>query len=113
MKLGLGVKRTDIETSGDAFGALVWVDEPTGSGLGSVASPNQATSYAYDTLNNLTTVTQGAQTRTFTYSSLSRLLSATNPESGTINYGYDSNGNLTSKTDARSIITTYTYDQLC
>jgi len=70
------------------------------------------TSYGYDTLNNLTTVNQGQQTRTFTYSSLSRLLSATNPESGTINYGYDSNGNLTTKMDARSITTTYAYDAL-
>src|SRR5690606_36291277 len=68
--------------------------------------------YSYDTLNNLTTVTQGVQTRPFTYDALSRLESATNPESGTINYSYDSNGNLTQKTDARSITTTYTYDAL-
>jgi RHS repeat-associated protein len=96
----------------NALGQLTRVDEPTSGGLGTVGSPNQATSYAYDTLNNLTTVTQGSQTRTFTYSSLSRLLTAANPESGTISYVYDSNGNLTTKTDARSIITTYTYDAL-
>jgi len=96
----------------NALGQLVRVDEPTTSGLGTVASPNQATSYAYDTLNNLTTVTQGAQTRSFSYNSLSRLLTAANPESGTINYAYDNNGNLTGKTDARSIITSYTYDAL-
>ena len=97
----------------NALGQLVRVDEPDASGnLGSVTAPNQPTSYAYDTLNNLTTVSQGVQTRTFTYNSLSRLMSATNPESGTINYGYDSNGNLTSKVDARTITTTYTYDAL-
>ncbi|MBX3282428.1 MAG: RHS repeat-associated core domain-containing protein [Acidobacteria bacterium] len=97
----------------NALGQLVRVDEPNSSSqLGSVSSPNQDTSYAYDVLNNLTTVTQGSQTRTFAYSSLSRLTSATNPESGTIGYVYDSNGNLTSKTDARSITTTYTYDYL-
>ena len=39
-------------------------------------------------------------------------MSATNPESGTINYSYDNNGNLTNKTDARSITTSYTYDAL-
>ena len=39
-------------------------------------------------------------------------MSATNPESGTISYSYDPNGNLTSKTDARSITTSYTYDAL-
>ena len=70
------------------------------------------TTYDYDTLNNLTTVNQGSQQRDFTYSSLSRLLSATNPESGTISYGYDSNGNLTSKVDARNITTNYSYDAL-
>ncbi len=70
------------------------------------------TSYAYDVLDNLNTVTQGAQTRTFVYDSLKRLTSATNPESGTISYQYDSNGNLTLKTDARSISITYAYDAL-
>jgi YD repeat-containing protein len=35
-----------------------------------------------------------------------------NPESGTINYGYDPNGNLTSKVDARNITTSYIYDAL-
>jgi RHS repeat-associated protein len=70
------------------------------------------TSYQYDTLGNLTLVTQGAQTRTFSYSSLSRLLSANNPESGLIQYQYDNNGNLTRKTDARGVVTTYVYDAL-
>ncbi len=105
-----GKKRRSIT---NALGQLIRVDEPNGAGqLGTVSSPNQATSYAYDTLNNLTTVNQGVQTRTFTYSSLSRLLSATNPESGTITYTYDNNGNLTKKTDARSIETEYEYDAL-
>ncbi|MBX3282033.1 MAG: RHS repeat protein [Acidobacteria bacterium] len=91
---------------------MIRVDEPTTSGLGTISSPNQPTYYSYDVLNNLTTVNQGVQTRNFVYDSLSRLLSATNPESGTINYSYDANGNLTSKTDARSITTSYTYDAL-
>ena len=71
-----------------------------------------STHHAYDTLGNLTTVTQGAQIRTFACDALSRLKQATNPESGTISYSYDPNGNLTSKTDARSIGTTYSYDAL-
>src|SRR6266850_560385 len=73
---------------------------------------NYATSYSFDTLNNLTTVTQGSQTRTFAYDSLKRLTSASNPESGTVSYSYDSNGNLSSKTDARSITSSFTYDAL-
>jgi YD repeat-containing protein len=89
----------------------------------SVTFPSQSlaygyqTGYTYDPLNNLATVNQplgssGGQTRSFSYSSLSRLLTAVNPESGTISYVYDNNGNLSSKTDARSVLTTYTYDAL-
>jgi RHS repeat-associated protein len=110
----------------NGIGQLIRVDEPTSSGLGAVSSPNQKTDYTYDVLNNLLTVTQAgsgteqcgpnggscSQTRTFVYSSLSRLTSATNPESGTINYIYDFNGNLTRKTDARGVQTDYVYDAL-
>ena len=64
-------------------------------------------------MGNLTQVNQnGIGPRTFAYDSLSRLTSATNPESGTISYTYDPNGNLTTKTDARNITTTYSYDAL-
>lgn len=105
-----GKKRRSIM---NGFGQLIRVDEPDGSGaLGTVSSPNQDTGYVYDILGNLKTVDQGDQERTFTYSSLSRLLSANNPESGTISYQYDDNGNLRFKTDARSIQTEYEYDQL-
>ena len=80
----------------DGLGRLVRVDEPNSSGeLGAAGSPNQATSYSYNALDNLTRVTQGTQTRTFLYDSLSRLTKATNPESGTVGYAYDDNGNLT------------------
>ena len=110
----------------NAIGQLKRVDEPSGTlGLGAITAPYQPTSYAYDLLNNLTTVTQigdttaecgGAssctQSRTFTYDALSRLKSAVNPESGTINYTYDANNNLATKTDARGITTNYTYDRL-
>ncbi len=97
----------------NALGQLARVDEPNANNeLGSVTSPNQPTYYSYDTLSNLINVSQGVQTRTFSCSSISRLLSATNPESGTINYSYDNNGNLTQKTDARNVTTTFSYDAL-
>ncbi|MGA2436673.1 MAG: hypothetical protein ABSG25_15465, partial [Bryobacteraceae bacterium] len=80
--------------------------------MGAAQSPNATpngttTNYAYDGLNNLTGVNMAGQTRSFTYSSLSRLLSSNNPESGAINYSYDSNGNLLTKTDARGIATSF------
>ena len=75
-------------------------------GPGSLNTP-YVTLYAYDTLNNLLRVDQKGsapsdstqwRTRLFTYDSLSRLTQATNPESGTIKYAYDNNGNLLQKT---------------
>jgi RHS repeat-associated protein len=82
---------------------------------------NEQTSYGYDVQDNLVTVTQTdltgtppvTQARTFTYDSLGRLRSATNPESGLVQYKrYDGNGNLLKRTDARLIDTSYTYDAL-
>ena len=84
----------------DGLGRL-WrvVEDPAGL--------NYATQYQYDPLGNLTSVSQGSQTRTFLYSSVSRLLSATNPESGLVApYLYDANGNLTSRSDARGVVST-------
>ena len=106
----------------DAVGRLLRVDEPDGSGsLGSQTAPVQPTNYGYDVFNNLTSVTQGTQPpRGFTYDSLLRLRTAMNPESGTISYQYDDNGNLVVKTDARTdpndqtkkVSTHYEYDSL-
>ena len=73
---------------------------------------NYLTSYEYDVLDDLTTVTQGTQTRTFVYDSLKRLASATNPENGIISYQYDNNANLLVKTDARGVSTHFAYDEL-
>lgn len=97
-----GKKRKSVN---DGLGRLTQVyEDPTGL--------NYLTSYSYDVLDNLTSVSQGVQTRTFVYDSLKRLTSATNPESGTVTYAYDDNGNLSTKTDARSIVATHVYDAL-
>jgi len=90
----------------DGLGRLVQVTEDPGGTL------NYQTTYAYDVLGDLTQVNQASQTRTFSYSSLKRLLSATNPESGTISYTYDPDGNLLTRGDPRGATTTYAYDAL-
>jgi YD repeat-containing protein len=100
----------------DAYGNLTHVLEPNGVAQAS----SMQTDYAYNALNDLISVAQwggpsgssGGRGRWFTYDSLSRLLSATNPETGTINYTYDLNGNVSTKTDARNVVTTYGYDAL-
>ncbi|HKV36363.1 MAG TPA: RHS repeat-associated core domain-containing protein [Pyrinomonadaceae bacterium] len=106
----------------DALGRLKQVyDDPTGL--------NYQTSYDYDVLDNLVKVTQGTQQRFFMYDSLKRLIRARNPEQSTlaglalsdtltgnsawsVGYQYDANGNLTQKTDARGVVSTYVYDAL-
>jgi RHS repeat-associated protein len=91
----------------DAFGNLVamWETDP--------ALGNVSTNYTYNALNQLTTVsmTRGAvtQTRTFTYVGAD-MVSATNPENGTINYTYDGAHRVTSRTDAKGQQTQYDHD---
>lgn len=104
----------------------------TSDGLGrltNVVEPGSlVTNYLYDALNNLTCAAQnGTNTtafstcaaapatwrpRSFSYDSLSRLISATNPETGTVGYTYDPIGNVSTKTDARGVETGYAYDAL-
>ena len=102
----------------DGLGRLTGVWENP-SGL------NYETDYTYDALSNLTNVNQkgsnsaNARVRTFIYDSLSRLSSATNPESGQILYAYDADGNVIVKTaplpnqiGTSTVTTTRTYDKL-
>jgi len=93
------------------------------------SSLNYSTTYAYDGLNDLIGVIQGAQqtcqigsvwhSRCFQYDALSRMKEAISPESGTVTYTYDtdatcgtSKGDLVKRVDARSIRTCYAYDSL-
>jgi len=94
-----GKKRTNTY---DVLGRLTRVVEDPGAG-----GLNYSTSYGYDALDDLVSVTQGSQTRGFAYDAVRRLLTATNPESGTVKYTYDRVGNLVSKTDGRGTITCY------
>ncbi len=121
----------------DGLGRLTQVDEmliPAGTpgcpGGCAFAEQDLTTLYTYDAQSNLATVSQsgspfGSQTprlRSFSYDSLSRLISSSNPETGTICYGtysgstcqsgYDANGNLLAKTDARGVIARRSYDSL-
>jgi YD repeat-containing protein len=99
-----------------------------GLNAGDVSNNPLVTLYQYDALGNLLRVDQKGtapndstqwRTRTFTYDSFSRLLAATNPESGTITYSYDLDGNLLQKTSPAPNQTgtatqtvSYCYDEL-
>ncbi|MBZ5526218.1 MAG: hypothetical protein LAP21_28705, partial [Acidobacteriia bacterium] len=117
----------------DALGRLTQVCEvsnntllgsggiPTSCGL-DIAATGFLTSYSYDTLDNLTTVTQGSLTnRSYAYDSLGRMISETEPEWGSnTSYAYDNDGlqvqrirPAPNQTDPNvKVTTTYTYDAL-
>jgi RHS repeat-associated protein len=105
------------QSTTDALGRLTQVTE---SNMG------WTTLYQYDPLGNLLCVEQHGpvtstgcsssssddatslwRVRRFTYDTLSRLLTAHNPENGTITYQYDAASNLTSRTDASGITINY------
>lgn len=73
----------------------------------------KTTTYTRNIQGNLTGVTQGSITRSFGYDGTKKnfLTSETNQETGTISYGRDNVGNMTSKTDS-SGTTTYGYDNI-
>jgi len=103
-------------TCSDGLNRLTSVTEPDPASGG----PGTVTTYGYDNLSNLASVDVAGQPtlscghmRCFTYNNLSRLISASNPESGTITYTYDNNGNLKTRTDANNTTMTIAgYDGL-
>lgn len=124
---GENTKRRQSEYN--SIGQLTSVCEVTSlTGSGTCAQNTSATGYwtkyAYDAAGRLLTVTQNAQSaqaqaRSFTYDDLGRMTSEANPETGTINYAYDSdatcgtsNGDLVKKTDAAGNVICYAYDAL-
>jgi RHS repeat-associated protein len=109
------VKVTRTAGSGALLSGLFFDTAPGGGGTG---GGTLTTSYTYDLLNHVTQVTMprstGMQTRTFNYNFgttvTAFLQSATNPENGTVNYTYNGDGNLTTKTDAKGQKIVYTWD---
>ncbi|MGH9473703.1 MAG: RHS repeat domain-containing protein, partial [Terriglobales bacterium] len=117
----------------NALGQLVAVCEVTASappaqgpapaacGL-DIAATGYLTDYTPDALGNVLAVVQGVEARAFFYDGLSRLTSASNPESGATSYVYgadgscaapdDFPGDLAGRLDARGVLTCYRYDEL-
>jgi RHS repeat-associated protein len=124
----------DHQITANAQGRILEAAEPSGAAsCRTSTSLSMETDYSYDALGNLLRVDQwggsygsnnGDRVRIFSYDSLSRLTNACNPESIPSGsncstsgpwsgvYTYDANGNVLSKTDARSIAVNYIYDGL-
>ena len=93
---------TDQRT--DGWGALRTVVEHDGAAL-------YTTSYGYDALNRLTSMTDHAgNVTTSTYDMLGRRLSSNDPDQGATQYWYDTVSNLQKVTDANSQTRWYVYD---
>jgi YD repeat-containing protein len=129
---GNGISRVQRISQVDGLGRLTSVCEVTNSTLIGItptpAACGQAisatgflTTYQYNGLGNLLSVSQGGlNPRSFVYDSLSRLISATNPESGITTYTYNPDSLLYQRTrpapnqtnPSLTETTTYTYDEL-
>ena len=113
-----GIQR---KSSVDGVGRLSALVEPDPTQNNSLSL---TTSYTYNVIDELTQIAQGSsQTRTYTYDALGRALMAATPEAGIVCFGtysgstcqqngYDSFDNLLYRTDARGVVTSYTYDTL-
>ena len=67
------------------------------------------TSYGYNILGSLLTITQGANVRTFAYNAKNFLTSESHPERATVTHLRDNIGNIKKRTDGTGEIA-YTYD---
>lgn len=100
-------KQQKLQT--DAAGHLVSVFEPDVTNGNSLT---QQTTYTYTVLDAPRAVGQGVQVRNYYYDGLGRLTSAVTPEGGTVSYQYNNFDLVTQRTDARGVVTTYSYDTL-
>jgi YD repeat-containing protein len=96
----------------DAAGNLTRVTEPNPGG-----GTDWYTDYVYNDRNLLLTVTMtrptGTQVRSYTYNNAGQVLTATNPENGTVTSTYSGTTGLTAqKLDAKGNTVTYIYDTL-
>ncbi|HXM98107.1 MAG TPA: RHS repeat-associated core domain-containing protein [Candidatus Dormibacteraeota bacterium] len=110
--LGNALTSTDyagnqIKQKADALGRSIETDEPDPANGNTLTL---VTSYVYDPMGQNTKITQGVQTRTFVFDGLSRKTSEATPEAGTVSYVYNNYSLVSSKTDARGVVTTFTYD---
>jgi RHS repeat-associated protein len=103
-------------TDARGFDTLYWYDwlsQLTKVEAEYVADSFAVTTYQYDNIGQLTSVTDAENhTTTFTYASFFGLTETTYPDSECQEYAYDDVGNITSLTDCNGDETSYTYDEI-
>ncbi len=128
---GLGRLTSVCERALSGTGALANGDSPMATGCNPdyPSYPAFQTLYSYDALGDITSVQQGQnrpgvhgyQTRTYQYDDLSRLTKEINPETGEIDYAYDTlhggdlyrrTGPEPNHTDGATSYASYTFDLL-
>jgi RHS repeat-associated protein len=109
------------ESTTDGLGRLTVITEPDVNNNNNLSL---TTTYTYTVLDALASVTTPDQTRAYNYDALGKLLSTVTPEGGKTCFGsvsgstcnpdgYDSFDNMLVKhTDARGVLTSYSYDGL-
>ncbi|MEU4569620.1 FG-GAP-like repeat-containing protein [Micromonospora sp. NPDC023956] len=101
-----GIPTTTIE---DALGRTTAFRQYLGTGP---SGSHDETTYAYDRLDQLTTVTRASNTWTHTYDRLGRLTATDDPDAGDQTFGYDANDQLVTSTDGRGEVLHRSYDPL-
>jgi RHS repeat-associated protein/uncharacterized repeat protein (TIGR01451 family) len=97
----------------DELNRLVSVTENYLPGQGSDHQTNVLTSYGYDAVGNHTVITDAnSHVTSYAYDELNRLISVTDPMINISSYGYDAVGNRTVITDAEGYVTNFQYDAL-
>jgi RHS repeat-associated protein len=87
--------------------------ETYGACTTAVGTPYATTSYEYDVMSRLHSVTDaGGAVTEVSYDTLGRRIALADPNLGTFYYGYDAAGNVLWERDARGSVVSYQYDQL-